>query len=209
VSLFAELFHEMLQYEFGMTILDALKRYTPEEKVKKRRQTSPERKTEKTEKAEKVSSELEKQTEISSKEPAPQPTKETATEETPEGEDLNEPPKETVEIKEEPQPIPEPPPKQKDEVQNQLNQILPAQKQLLTDSLFEKKNEQIKSAQLLKAFQFFDKNCTGFIRYDDFESLLHNLGQNMSKGHVRALLSKVVESGAKKVFYKKMIEVLE
>jgi Ca2+-binding EF-hand superfamily protein len=57
---------------------------------------------------------------------------------------------------------------------------------------------------LLKAFSFFDRNLVGYLRPDDFETILHSLGRNFSRHFVKQLLAKFEAN--KKIVWKKLTE---
>ena len=60
---------------------------------------------------------------------------------------------------------------------------------------------------LTQAFQYFDRNLTGYMSTDDLEVLVHSLGHYFSKQYVHHLALKVVDPQIfKRVYYKKLTE---
>jgi len=60
--------------------------------------------------------------------------------------------------------------------------------------------------ELLRAFQFFDRDGIGYIKSDDLETLFHSLGQNLSHYQVRSLTHKCIDTNTRRLYYKKLVE---
>lgn len=59
---------------------------------------------------------------------------------------------------------------------------------------------------VLRAFQYFDCNFTGYLKTKDLETILHCLGYYFSHSYVRHLVQKAADSDYKRLFYKKLTE---
>ena len=60
--------------------------------------------------------------------------------------------------------------------------------------------------ELLRAFQYFDKNHTGYLKSHDLQMILHCLGRNLSQHFVKQLISKVVDNN-ERIYYSKLTDI--
>ncbi|XP_023931165.1 cell division cycle and apoptosis regulator protein 1-like [Lingula anatina] len=179
VSLFAELFNEMLMRDFGFSIYKALV-------------VAPERKEEDKEKDKEKKDKDEKHKERSaSKEPS---SKRRKTDEKDEKEDRKEDEKEKevkAEVKEEKKEKKE---EKKDEIKEEEEEEEEEEDQEKKDK--EKKREKVKFytayPELLLAFVYFDQNHTGYLLDKDVEEIIHTLGLQLSRAQVRKYVQKLV-----------------
>jgi len=63
-------------------------------------------------------------------------------------------------------------------------------------------NQKVIDPKILEAFEFFDKNKTGYIKADDLETILFYLGENLSLRYVHNLLNKTTESS--RILYREL-----
>lgn len=182
VSLFAENFHEMLQRDFGHIVLQALMNARPEkqsqDKKRRREDTGDE--------------------ERAAKKPKTEETKpaESTQESTPAA-DQTAKPETTAEQSSEPT-------------------AAPAQE---TSAATEPKSEEVKTEEhheperkinysLKFAFEFFDRNRTGYLKSEDVESMFHALGFHVSKNQMHAILAHQLDT-KHRLFYKNLLHLEE
>lgn len=213
VSLFAEMFQNMLQREHAHRILQALIEAEPSKQENKRRRSS--------------SQDSESKRVKVSQEPQEQETKE------PQEQEEKEPQEQEQEAKEPKEPL-----ESSDAVEGLPTDILPdaqppvfvpaeeptvstedinmtessesqppanhSHTQVDNEPEKQQKKQTVVDKQLLEAFHFFDRNQTGYLKSEDLETIIHCLGRFYSRYYVRHLVFGVSEHS--KVFYKKLVE---
>jgi len=209
VSLFGELFYEMLERDYGYTILQfltGLPEKVEHKETKKRGREETHEETVKTPEAEKKRKVDEEQKE---EEPGAISTPEQSLQL-----DSNDDP---ITIQENPPPITvdtqmKEPEENKPEHAEGTNTEQPTtpilENQQSITSKIDMETEEIKvnlkviDPKILEAFEFFDKNKTGYIKTDDLETILFYLGENISLRHVQNLLNKATESS--RIYYREL-----
>eukprot|EP01118_Nematostelium_gracile_P003061 TRINITY_DN1349_c0_g1_i7.p1 TRINITY_DN1349_c0_g1~~TRINITY_DN1349_c0_g1_i7.p1 ORF type:complete len:460 (-),score=112.83 TRINITY_DN1349_c0_g1_i7:4-1383(-) len=221
VSLFAELFHNMLQNHYGLLILKALeaipkptkeKKSGEEKKTEEEKKSGEEKKLEEEKKSE-VKKEV-KTEDITDQGSVPQPQPiplisplpdemkdESATETT---DSMStevvptEEPDTTVQVEAESSTA------NSDTMEAQSTSS--AQQLMAIDQPKPKKKTTVVDRELLAAFEYFDLSGVGYIRVEDMETILHCLGLELSRYNVRHLVYKVADSNRSQVHYKKITE---
>ncbi|KAJ0737672.1 putative Cell cycle and apoptosis regulator protein [Helianthus annuus] len=224
LSLFAETFYEMLQFQMGSRILTFLQKlrikFVAKTNEKKRQREEVSDKKEK-EKAKKSSSKRQKTDDVTveSKTVETETLQEdekdmdidnlenTKKEESEKDEDSEEEPEEDSE--EEPEEDPEEDPEEESEEEPEEDPeedehmadaspkvtVNPEKKENLKVDTKKKESLLTIDKELLQAFRFFDRNRVGYIRVEDLRLILHSLGKCMSHRDVKELVhSALLES---------------
>lgn len=167
VSLFAELFNEMLMRDFGFNIFRALFELPEKAKEKDEKKKTKERDEKKEEKKEK------KDEDVKKKEDEKKDEKEKSEEKKDKDEEKKKSDKKSDESEEEEEDEDD---KRKDKEKRKKERV-----KLYT-----------KDRHLLLSFVYFDQTHCGYIFDKDIEDLLYTLGLHLSRAQVRKLVSKVV-----------------
>lgn len=184
VSLFAELFNEMLMRDYGFEIYKALMR-APEKKEeeKKDKRSADDKSTKDASSAKKKKTDEKEKQESSKKD-----SKESKDKDKKKDEDKKkEEDKKDQEKKDDDDEDEEEGKKDKDK-----------------DKKREKKKYQTREPALLLAFTYFDQNHTGYLLDKDVEEIIHTIGLQLSRAQVKKLVQKVVTRDA--LNYRKMTD---
>lgn len=178
VSLFAELFNEMLMRDYGFEIYKALMK-APEKKEeeKKDKRSADDKSSKDASSAKKKKTEDKEKSESSKKD-----SKESKDKDKKKDEDKKDQEKKDDEEEEE-----EEGKKDKDKEKKR-----------------EKKKYQTREPALLLAFTYFDQNHTGYLLDKDVEEIIHTIGLQLSRAQVKKLVQKVVTRDA--LNYRKMTD---
>ncbi|XP_022315964.2 cell division cycle and apoptosis regulator protein 1-like isoform X3 [Crassostrea virginica] len=178
VSLFAELFNEMLMRDYGFEIYKSLiKAPEKKEEEKKDKRSADDKSSKDVSSAKKKKSDEKDKQESSKKDSKESKDKEKKKEED----------KKDQEKKEDEEEDDEEGKKDKDK-----------------DKKREKKKYQTRDPALLLAFTYFDQNHTGYLLDKDVEEIIHTIGLQLSRAQVKKLVQKVVTRDA--LNYRKMTD---
>ncbi|XP_061175292.1 cell division cycle and apoptosis regulator protein 1-like [Saccostrea echinata] len=170
VSLFAELFNEMLMRDYGFEIYKALIKAPEKKEEEKKEKRSADDKSSKDSSSAKKKKTDEKEKQDSNKKDS---------KESKEKEKKKEDDKKDQEKKEEEEGDDEDGKKDKEEKKKR-----------------EKKKYQTKDPALLLAFTYFDQNHTGYLLDKDVEEIIHTIGLQLSRAQVKKLVQKLVTRDA-------------
>ncbi|XP_062571742.1 cell division cycle and apoptosis regulator protein 1-like isoform X2 [Saccostrea cucullata] len=171
VSLFAELFNEMLMRDYGFEIYKALIKAPEKKEEEKKEKRSADDKSSKDSSSAKKKKTDEKEKQESNKKDS---------KESKEKEKKKEDDKKDQEKKEE----------------EEVDDDEEGKKDKEEKKKREKKKYQTKDAALLLAFTYFDQNHTGYLLDKDVEEIIHTIGLQLSRAQVKKLVQKLVTRDA-------------